>query len=156
MSFPKYGDPELLPKGKVTRPSSRRMPFDRSGNLLPNGPEIKEPPGPRPDTEGLPWVRVGYHSWTVTEERVATLSYLRTFIATYLPSGATWSVTEKSTAPLSSLLLARPVLIFKITPTGGSKVELTLDFSKSDRASTVDFESRLQLLTPALLQLLGV
>ncbi len=151
--FPQFGDPELLPKGRVTRPSRRRMPFDASGRLIPEGPEFTEPPGVQPDIKGLPWSRVGFDSWTSEAQRTIVKDFIRKLMADNFPTYNGWEVIEKNSNLRTSALRSKnPFLIIKLRQiSDGAFVEVAIDFVKTDRDDATQFAAQVALAGPALL-----
>lgn len=151
--IPQFGDPELLPKPKLERPSRRRMPFDASGRLKPEGPEFTEPPGTQPDIKGLPWKRLGFDSWTNVDQRALVMDFICDLMADNFPTFNGWQVIEKNSSPRNSALRPpNPFLIVKLRrKSDGQFFETTIDFPKAVRDDLVQFENRVALLGPGLL-----
>ena len=90
---PEYGDPEILPKGVVVRPSAERMPFGPSGELLPEGPLLPADFLLAPDLVGLPWTRKRGDEWTDPVFRQIVFEWLIDYFdARSWPIG--WTVRE--------------------------------------------------------------
>lgn len=100
---PDRGDPEVLPKAPLRRPSFERQAFGgrerggaQGGELHPDGP------GPFPedfleteDVEKLPWTRARGDEWTTAEFRGAVLAWLRAFFRAHPDSALIgWDITE--------------------------------------------------------------
>lgn len=151
--IPKFGDPELLPKPKLERPSRRRMIYDASGRLKPNGPEFTEPPGTQPDIEGLPWKRIGFNSWTSEAQRTVVKNFLISFLATNSDAFNGWQVIERNTTQRQSVLrLPNPILVIRATRVGSDGfAEVSLDFLRHEREDLTQFEAKVALAGPALL-----
>lgn len=153
MKIPKFGDPELLPKPKLKRPSRRQQLYDASGRLKPNGPEFTEPPGVQPDIEGLPWKRVGLNSWTSEAQRTVVKRFLISFLAVNKASfSGVWEVIERNTGlRTTAVRLANPILLIKVARNDGEFVEVALDFLKHERDDIEQFEAKVLLVGPSLL-----
>lgn len=153
LKIPKFGDPELLPKPKLERPSRRRMPFDASGRLKPEGPEFTEPPGVQPDIDGLPWKRLSFDSWTSEPQRAIIKNFIRQLLANNFPTFIAWEVIERNSSPrLGTLRPLNPFLIVRLTrKSDGQIFESSIDFPKNIRDDLVQFEARVALLGPGLL-----
>lgn len=105
LKIPEFGDPDLLPKGEVRRPSYERNPFGirrsgaRGADLHPDGP------GPLPegfltaeDVSALPWVRRRGDEWTDAVFRGLVLTWLREFVRDRPDAGIIgWEIVEKAT-----------------------------------------------------------
>lgn len=97
--FPKWGDPQILPKGVVRRPSAERMPFGPSGELRTPGPLREEQFMLAPDLVKLPqWVRKRGDEWTVPEFRALVLEWLSAYFAANQTWARKWQITEVATA----------------------------------------------------------
>jgi hypothetical protein len=95
--IPQYGDPELLPKPTVARPSSLRIPYGPSGEFLAEGPVLPEDYMLAPDVADLPWRRARGDEWTDATFRAVVLDWLRVFLRDR-PSFGRWRVVEKASA----------------------------------------------------------
>jgi len=151
--IPQFGDPELLPKPKLTRPSRRSMPFDASGRLKPDGPEFVGPLGTQPDIKKLPWTRLSFDSWTTIEQRAIVMVFLVRFFQDNFPVFNGWSVIEKNSSPRSSALRPlNPYLIIRVKRKSDEQVfEVSIDYPKNVRDSEILFAARTAAAGPALL-----
>lgn len=151
--IPQFGDPELLPKPKLVRPTRRRMPYDASGRLKPNGPEFTEPPGPQPDIAGLPWKRIGFNSWTSEAQRTIVKDFIREFFADNFPTFNQWEVIEINSGQRQSVLkLPAPILRIRVMrKEDGAWFEVAVSFEEASRTDLSAFASRLALAGPSLL-----
>ena len=96
--IPKFCDPEILPKGRIVRPSRERLPYDRAGGaLLPEGPELPADFLLAPDIENLPWTRKRGDEWTDAEFRQIAFTFLIDFMKTRTWARR-WDVRERATA----------------------------------------------------------
>jgi hypothetical protein len=130
--IPQYGDPEILPRGTVRRPSVERQPFTNSGELKPGGP------GPlpeerfyeAPDLEKIPqWERTRGNEWTTAEFRRIVFDWIIAFFdARDWP--AKWDVKEVASATRSVNRLdeSRLHLVIGITPKDGERIETAVMF----------------------------
>ena len=152
---PKFGDPEIPPKEKITRPTSRNMPFDASGRLKPNGPEFFEPAGIRPDIKDLPWKRRDYDSWTSEAQRAVVKEFLRVLLEEHFPKFDGWEVEEKNSAVRSAGVRPKnPFLVIKVRRLAdGVFFEVAIDFTKEMRDDIDAFTARIALAGPALIAL---
>ena len=147
--FPDSGDPELLPKPLVERPSSQRNPFDAAGRLRPGGPRFPEL-RTAPDIKGLPWTRLPNDNWTSPLHREKTLAFIQRFFRVNAGVFVTWQVLERL-RPERSLLL-RPYLRFTmIRKVDRFEVQTTVAFSDDERNDIARFESQLALAERCLL-----
>lgn len=100
------GDPQIIPRPEVLRPSRERMPFGGqerggagAGELHPDGP------GPFPDDlftatdiRRLPWTRERGNEWTTEAFRTEVIAWLRRFFRARAEWGLVrWDVTEVAT-----------------------------------------------------------
>lgn len=150
---PQFGDPELLPKPKLTRPSRRRMPYDARGELKPDGPEFTEPPGVQPDIKGLPWTRIGFNSWTSEAQRTIVKNFIKAFFQTHFPTYNEWEVIEtNSGVRQSTLRTPTPRLRIRVKRlSDGAWFEVSLHFEKAVRDDPVAFAAHVALAGPSLL-----
>jgi len=93
--IPEYGDPEILPKGTVTRPSADRMPFGPSGELLPEGPTLPPDFLLAPDIAGFPWVRKRGDEWTDAVFRSVVFDWLIDYFDTR-SWARSWDIRERA------------------------------------------------------------
>jgi len=137
--IPQYGDPEILPKGTVRRPSPERMPFGSAGQLKPGGP------GPLPenfteqaDIDGLPWRRFRGDEWTTPELRALVFSWLVTFFDARSWATA-WEVIEKASADRHGRLRENQWhLVFRVTRSDNKAFEVAVVFPPDARADAPD------------------
>lgn len=110
---PGRGDPEVLPKGVIVRPSSERMPFGPSGDLLPNGPALPADFMDSRDVKHLPWIRERGQEWTTSTQRAEVLAFVSsTFVAN--PPFRYWEVEErKAVRSRSFATYPYPILVFR-------------------------------------------
>ena len=110
--IPTWGDPELLPKPDLVRPSAERNPYSPNGTLLPEGPD------PRmslpadflgaDDLADFPqWTRERYDAWSTLTFRATTMTWLRYVFRVY-PGLIGWGISEKATARNSGPMRLRP------------------------------------------------
>lgn len=106
--LPKYGDPEILPKGTITRPSHERMPFNRAGGeLLPNGPRLPADFLLAPDIKNLPWTRKRGDEWTDAAFRQIVFTFISNYIKTR-SWALRWDVRERATSARMSTMRLPP------------------------------------------------
>ena len=170
--IPISGDPELLPKPTVRRPSRERMPFGPSreaagdvsaGVLKPVGP------GPFPDDmfsatdiERLPWTRQRGNEWTTATLRALVLTFMaRYFRARHHKRLIGWRIAEVANGARmgSTRLLAKDqylrfTIVQRIGEDGTREVETAIPFAPADRASP-RVEALLALVEQTLDVLLG-
>lgn len=116
--IPKYGDPELLPKGTVKRPAV-----------------IDDALLDRADIEGLPWIRVHGDEWTLPDLRRLVFDFIVAFFDSRgWPSG--WEVVEKASAVRSGRLPAEQFhLVLSMTrKKDGHRYEIAVTFPPDARA----------------------
>jgi len=129
--FPKWGDPQILPKGVVRRPSAERMPFGPSGELRTPGPLREEQFMLAPDLAKLPqWVRRRGDEWTVPAFRALVLKWLSAYFAANKTWARKWQITEVATAMKSPNRLSddRVYLRIRITSTANVHYETAAAF----------------------------
>lgn len=130
---PDHGDPEVLPKGTILRPSAERMPFSRSGELLPEGAELPVDFSLAPDIKKFPWTRNRGQEWTDAAFRAEILSYISTFFAGH-SWARRWAIVErKSGANLSITKYPDPVLVFRFIEGDGTEHEVAQAFPRAER-----------------------
>ena len=121
-TIPKYGDPQLLPKPDLVRPSRERNPWDSGGNLKPEGPGpypegFLEAPDLRPfgdpHNPNSRYVRRRGDEWSTTTIRAQVLSWVAAF-ARARPWVAGWQVVERW-APQRSHELGTRHLVVRIS-----------------------------------------
>ncbi len=134
--IPQYGDPELLPKPTVKRPSSLRLPFGPSGELLPEGPALPEDYLLAPDVADLPWSRARGDEWTDEEFRAVVLGWLRTYLRDR-PALGRWRVVERASAPRARRLPPeKHYLVVAVTRrSDGAEFESSIPFPPDRRES---------------------
>jgi len=133
---PQYGDPEILPRGTIVRPSAERMPFTLSGELKPDGPELPADFLLAPDVAGLPWVRRRGDEWTDAAVRADVLAWLVVFLDAHAWARG-WQITERATGLRMSRRLDVPVLIIQITDTDGATHEVGQTFPTGARSGAL-------------------
>lgn len=138
---------------KEETPPSRRLPFDASGRLLPNGPEFPTS-HEAPDIKGLPWDRRPNREWTQPEHRALVLEVIRKWMHKYSDGLSTWKVIERDCTERSTLRLLDPRLVFQFTMKNGEAVEIGVSFPKYVRDETLQFQLRLDDTEGALRALL--
>ncbi len=135
--FPEFGDPQLLPKGDIIRPSTQRMPFDSGGRLKPGGP------GPltevrfyeHPDLANFPqWIRTRGNEWTVQPFRAIVLGWIAGFFRDRSWAHK-WDIKEVASMPRSMNRLGEDHLhlVIGITPREGARVETAIAFPPACR-----------------------
>ena len=146
---PERGDPQVLPKPVIDRPSRERMPFgptreyDR-GPASASAGELKVyGPGPwpdgflqAPDLAGLPWKRARGNEWTTATFRAAVLGWLRLFFRAHAGEGLIgWDITERANGDrMGSVRLAakdhylRVGITKRVGREGQQRVEIALAF----------------------------
>ena len=132
--IPQYGDPEILPKGEIIRPSAQRQIFNYSGRRVEPGPQIEERFFEAPDLQALPqWVRQRGDEWTTVEFRAAVFLWLIGFFDAR-DWAAQWDIREVGSAPKSGRLPAdQQHLVLGIQTTAGSRVETAVAFPTTSR-----------------------
>jgi hypothetical protein len=132
--IPQYGDPELLPKPTVARPSSLRLPYGPSGELLAEGPALPEDYMLAPDVADLPWKRSRGDEWTDATFRAVVLDWLRAFLRDRSAFGR-WRVVEKATAVRSRRLPPEQhYLVVSVTRrSDGAEFESSVQFPPDKR-----------------------
>jgi hypothetical protein len=135
--IPQYGDPEILPKGTVRRPSVERQPFSHGGRLKPDGPGplTEERFYEAPDLVKLPqWERTRGNEWTTVEFRKIVFGWLIQFFDARDWPGK-WDVKEVASAVRSVARLDddRLHLVIGITPKEGERFETAVMFPKHAR-----------------------
>jgi len=161
IKIPKSGDAEILPKGRVVRPSRERMPFDSGGRLKPEGP------GPYPedflhaaDLEDLPWTRDRGQAWTSPEFRTVVMRWLKDFMRSR-PSLIRWDITERSAGFKTATRLPDDQFYLRIGVTeriarGRSvRVETAIAFPVRSRSDAAQVRTLLDLVSGTLDTLLG-
>lgn len=99
---PTNGDPQVNPRPTYVQPSAERLPFTRSGELLPRGPVLPADYLHAPDVDHLPWVRKRGDEWTDEPFRAAVLTWLVPTLAAR--GNPTWRIIEKASATRSGRL----------------------------------------------------
>jgi hypothetical protein len=134
--LPQSGDPEILPRGEVTRPSKERMPFGPSGELLNDGPAVPEDFLQAPDIEGLPWTRKRGEEWTDATFRQATFDFLIDFFRTR-SWAYQWTVRERSQSERMSAHKLPPdqyyLVIGIVRKSDGQRFETSAEFPRDKR-----------------------
>ena len=160
---PDPGDPDLLPKPTIVRPSRERMPFgpSREGVGGVSAGVLKPEPGPfpddifdTPDITGLPWTRTRGNEWTTATIRAAVLTWVRAFFRARTGLVG-WDITERATGdrmastrlPASQQFLR--VGITKCVRELETRVEVAVSFDLPDRVSP-QIEAHLAQLELAL------
>lgn len=152
--IPKYGDPEILPKGTVRRPVGgvgRQSPYDQRGVLLPRGPRF--PAELRaPDIERFKqWKRKRGDEWTTETTRGWILDFLAQLFRDH-PEWDRWELDEKFGLPRSPQGTIDPFLRLRVYRLrGGSLVgEVGVSFAPAEIASETLFRAKLALARQAL------
>jgi hypothetical protein len=137
--IPQYGDPEILPKGTVRRPSPERQPFTNSGERKPAGPgPFPEDFTRHPDIDKLPWRRVRGDEWTTPELRALVFAFLVQFFDTR-DWPKEWEVVEKASADRHGRLREDQwYLIFRVTRTDNKVFEVSVVFPPDAREDAPD------------------
>jgi hypothetical protein len=150
--IPQHGDPELLPKPLITRPSARRMPFDQRGVLLPKGPEF-DVDRAAPDIEGLPYERFANDEWTSPEQRAEILAFIQKFFKDNEPTFVTWLVKERDRYErVSTPRLRNPFIHLFVTRQEDRRViDVSVDFPPTYRETIERFRARIAEAGPSLL-----
>lgn len=130
--IPKFGDPEILPKGVVRRPSVERQPFDNRGRLKPDGPgPLKEERFyEAPDLGSLPqWKRTRGNEWTTQEFRKLVFAFLIAFFDVRKDWARKWDITEVASAVRSGRLPEDLWhLVIGVTQKEGGRIETSVMF----------------------------
>lgn len=149
--IPQHGDPELLPKEVITRPTARRMPFDQRGVLLPQGPEF-DVERAAPDIEGLPYERFDNDEWTSPEQRAEVLEFIRLFFASNTPTFVTWLVKERDRRDRSVGRLRSPFIHLFVTRQEDRRVfDVEVGFPPTYRETIERFKVKMAEAGPSLL-----
>ncbi len=152
--FPEFGDPQLLPKGTVIRPSTERQPFDNSGALKPGGPGplTEERFYDHPDLALLPqWNRTRGNEWTDQPFRALVMTFITGFFrARDWP--LRWDIKEVAGMQRSINRLAddKVYLIIGITPRKGDRVETAITFPEVRADDPAGVAARLDLAAATL------
>ena len=133
--IPKFGDPELLPKPDLVRPSVERMPFSPSGTLIPEGPRgLPEDFLFAANIQGLPWTRERYDAWSTETFRNTVMDWLR-FVFRTEDALIGWDVDEKGTGRRMGHLRLRPEFRYlligltkRTSPGESGRAEISLTF----------------------------
>lgn len=152
--FPEFGDPDLLPKQDVIRPSVQRQPFDNTGKLKPGGPGplTEERFYDQPDLVSFPqWNRTRGNEWTTAPFR----SLVMTFLAGFFKSRdwpLKWDIKEVASMARSVNRLAddKVYLIIGITPREGDRVETSITFPDVREDNPPGVTARLDLAAATL------
>ena len=141
---PQFGDPEILPRGTVRRPSPERMPFTNSGALKPGGPGplTEERFTEAPDLAKIPqWTRKRGTEWTTAEFRQLVFTFIIGFFDARDWPGR-WDITEVagSVRSVNRLPEDRLHLVIGITPKDGQgpRVETAIEFPANAREDNPD------------------
>lgn len=145
---PQHGDPEILPRGTIVRPSTERMPFKTNGELKPDGPELPADFMRAPDVAALPWVRRRGDEWTDASFRAAVLAWIADFFSTHAWARR-WQVLERATGNRMSRRLDVPVLVIRMIEADGTTHEVAQEFPTDERAGAA-FTERLARVREAL------
>lgn len=144
---PVNGDPEILPKGTIVRPSGERMPFGPSGELLPNGPQLPVDFLRAPDVANFDWQRLRGNEWTDAAFRTEILNFITTFFAVHSWAKG-WAIVEKNQQSWGTALRF-PVLVFKITDMNLDTHEVSQEFPEDERSGSA-LTARLLQVTMSL------
>lgn len=160
-----FGDPAIIPRGTIVRPSRERMPYgpDREapGDPPTTAGFTKPEPGPFPDDlfsatdiSELPWTRRRGDEWTDSTFRALVLEWLRGYFRAR--SGLVgWDVAEIATGSRTGatrLSAKRQFLRVGVTRRVGDgleRVESSIDFEPDFRVSPY-VEARLAILGTTL------
>jgi hypothetical protein len=140
--IPQFGDPEILPRGTVTRPSKQRMPFTTGGILKADGPG----PNPddfllAPDIEGLPYTRRPEDAWTTPEFRTILFAFIVSFFDARKEWVAAWDVVEKASAERMSVARLPEDqfhLVIGVEDKSGKRFEVAVAFAPDARENNLD------------------
>ncbi len=125
--IPQFGDKEILPKGRVVRPSVERMPFDSRGRLKPEGPgPLKEVRFyEAADIDDLPWTRKRGDEWTTADFRRIVFAWIVQFFDNRKDWAGKWDVREVAAAQRSGRLPEKSLhLVIGITARGEDPVRI--------------------------------
>lgn len=147
--FPESGDPQLLPKPLIERPSAQRMPFDAAGRLIPGGPRFPES-RLAPDIKDFPWRRLPNDNWTSPAHRELTLEFIKKFFADNAGVFVTWRVVE-TLRPERSLLLRPNLLFTMIRREDRFEVETSAAFTDDERNDLAQFQLKIDIVNQCLL-----
>jgi hypothetical protein len=105
--IPKFGDPEILPKGTLRRPSAERMIYDKTGRLTgTTGPLTEERFYEADDLTVLPqWIRARGNEWTTKAFRQLVFAWLIKFFQTH-PWASQWDVKEVASSERNAVRLS--------------------------------------------------
>jgi hypothetical protein len=120
--IPKYGDPQILPRGTVVMPSRERNPFDHAGNLKPEGagpypagfllaPDLV--PFGDPSNPHSRYVRRRGDEWSTPEIRARVLAWVGVYVRAR-SWAAGWQIVERW-APQRSMELGTRHLVVRIS-----------------------------------------
>jgi hypothetical protein len=132
---PERGDPEILPRGTVTRPSRERPQYGPSGELLPEGPPLPANFLQAPDIENLPWTRKRGNEWTDADFRQIVFDFLIAFMAAR-SWARSWDITERANAIRMTAFRLPPdqhYLVLGVTDTSGQRFETSAPFPRTER-----------------------
>ncbi len=131
--IPQFGDPEILPKGRIVRPDAERLPFSRAGGvLLPEGEPQRDP---APDLDPFPqWERQLLQGWTDATMRETVRTWLAAFfVARDWP--LTWAIVERSKGERGARY-ALPYLDIRISDAAGTTVSISRSFTPEERSGS--------------------
>ncbi len=134
---PEFGDPEILPKGEITRPSQERMPFGPSGELLPEGPMLPEDFLLAPDIVDFPWMRKRGDEWTDAAFREIVFDWLIDFFNDR-SWPRRWDVRERAAGERSTHRLPddQHYLVIGVADADDQRFETSGNFPVSKRGAT--------------------
>ncbi len=152
--IPTSGDPEILPRGRVVRPSHERQTFTTGGLRKPGGPGplTEERFYEAPDLAELPqWKRARGEEWTDSAFRQVVFDWMIAFFDDR-DWPHIWDITEKAGAERSIARLAddKVYLRIGITPTDGARVETSITFPGVRGDDPVGVTARLDLAAQGL------
>ena len=152
--IPTNGDPEVLPLGRVVRPSHERQTFTTGGERKPGGPGplTEERFYEAPDLADLPqWKRARGNEWTDSEFRQVVFTWMIAFFDNRDWPGK-WDIEEVASAERSIARLADDQVYLRIgiSPKDGERVETSITFPGVRSDNPAGVTARLDLAAQAL------
>jgi hypothetical protein len=146
---PEYGDPEILPLGRIERPTRTRMPFDNSGVRLPNGAPIQAVRATPDIAETMDYVRNWpADAWSDITSRAVILKWMADLFKAH-GGLRKWRIEERLSGR-SSMAKMDPYIKVAIWKLDGSMVEASSSFSIAVTNDPTALRAKLDLLTVAI------
>ena len=147
--IPEYGDPEILPKGRIERPTRTRMPFDGSGVRLPNGPPIQAERATPDLVPSMDYVRNWpADAWSDITSRAVILAWMADLFKAH-GELRRWRIEERLSGR-SSMAKMDPYIKVAIWKADGSMVEVSASFSIAVTNDPTALRAKLDLSTVAI------